>query len=264
MLASLALALATVLNCAPIQGASQLWEKPTTHYILVGEIHGTAEIPAFFGDLTCAAYSSGRPIVVAIEAAETEQGAIDRYVASDGEEAARKAFLESAIWTSPIKDGRSSRAYFDLFERLRTYKQAGRIADVVAIQPVGNIELMQSGTGFNSAMAERFRLAGLRRPNALVLGLVGNVHAAKSPLSFDQESLIPAAAALPPNETFSLNVTSGGEAWSCIGPDCGAHHWQSDAAPSQRAVSLGPRALPNYDGTIDLGVRSTASPPVAP
>jgi hypothetical protein len=54
-----------------------------------------------------------------------------------------------------MKDGRSSRAYLDLFERLRGLKKAGQIADVAAIQPVRR--QTTSETEFNAAMADRFR-----------------------------------------------------------------------------------------------------------
>lgn len=263
MLPIVALSLAAMISCSPIADEASLWAAPKTSYIVVGEIHGTAEIPAFFGDLACAAHASGRPVVVALEAAETEQGAIGTFVASDGGDEARKAFLHSSIWNLQMKDGRSSRAYLDLFERLRTLKKAGQIADVVAIQPVRGFEQTPSETEYNAAMAGRFRAARARYPNALVLILVGNVHASKSSMKFGTKSVLPAAADLPRDETISLNVVTGGEAWTCHGPsECGPHNW-TGGKPERRAVRLG-QGAPNYDGVIDLGVPTTASPPAVP
>jgi hypothetical protein len=257
--------MAALAGCSPITGEARLWADPRTNYVIVGETHGTSEIPAFFGDLACSAHASGRPIVVAVEAADTEQGAIDRFLSSDGGEAAQRAFLHSAIWNSPMKDGRSSRAYFDLIMRLRNYKRSGLIADVVAIQPVKeNVDRGASQTAYNALMAKNIRAARALHPNALLLVLVGNVHASKGVLKFGAESLVPAAADLPPEETISLDVVTGGEAWNCYGPSaCGPHRWSGNR-PEKRAVWLDQRALPRFDGGIDLGVPTTASPPVAP
>jgi hypothetical protein len=250
-------------SCASIEGAPLLWGRAATRFIIVGEMHGTTEIPAFFGDLVCAAHSSGRPVVVAVEALDSEQASIDQFISSDGGEAAKKAFLQSAIWHLSMKDGRSSRAYFDLFERLRIYSQAGWIAGVAAIQPSERSERTQTGTGYNAAMAERFRGAARGHANSLVLVLVGNIHARKSPYRFGAEVLTPATADLPPEATIALNVATGGEAWNCYSrSDCGVHP-VAGHAPKRRSVALGPGA-PDYDGTVDLGTPSTASPPTLP
>lgn len=263
MLPTLALALTAMISCSPIAEEASLWAAPKTNYIVVGEIHGTAEIPAFFGDLACAAHASGRPVVVGVEAAETEQDAISAFVASDGGDEARKAFLHSSIWNLQMKDGRSSRAYLDLFERLRALKKAGQIADVVAIQPARGFKKTSSETEYNAAMADRFRAPRARHPTALVLILVGNVHASKSSMNFGTKSVLPAAADLPRDETISLNVVTGGEAWICYGPSgCGPHK-SAGGQPERRAVRLG-QGGPNYDGVIDLGVPTTASPPAVP
>jgi hypothetical protein len=262
MLAGVVLSLATSMACSPIAGEASLWANPNTHYVIVGEVHGTSEAPAFFGDLACAAQASGRPVVVALEAAETEQDAVDRFIASDGGAAAREAFLHSAIWTGKLKDGRSSRAYYDLFDRMRVLKASGMIAAVVVTQPA-RPPAPKSQTETNARMADRFRAARGLYANALVLVLVGNFHASKRPLSNGVETIVPAAADLPPDETISLNVVTGGEAWNCVGSDCKPHELAT-ARPAGRAVRLGAGALPDYDGEIDLGAPATASAPAVP
>jgi hypothetical protein len=261
MLPGFIFALTAIANCNPVDGEAQLWANANTRYVLVGEVHGTAETPALFGDLVCAAHASGRPVVVGVEAADTEQGAIDRFMASDGGEAAKAAFLQSPIWSSQIKDGRSSRAYFRLFERLRRYKQSGQIAEVVAIQAVGRTH---SQTENNAMTADRISAAAERRPGAIELVLIGNVHASKGAFDFGTEHVVPAAADLPPQETISLNVIFGGEAWNCrVGSDCGPHQWGAPRA-EPRSVRLDRPDPPRYDGAIYLGVPTIASPPAAP
>lgn len=260
MLPLLAFSLAATISCKPVAGEESLWANQKTNYILVGEMHGTAETPALFGDLACAAHASRRPVVVGVEAIETEQAAIDAFVRSDGGEKARTEFLHSRIWTFPMKDGRSSRAYLDLFERLRALKKVGQIADVVAIQPAVGVT---SQTQYNAVMADRFRAARARYPDALELILVGNCHASLSDLKCAPEPMVSAAADLPNDQTISLDVVTGGEAWNCMGNDCGPHKW-TGRKPETRAVRLSKDARPQFDGVIDLGVPATASPPAAP
>ena len=260
MLLGAALSLAATMACRPIAGEASLWANPNTHYVVVGEVHGSAEIPALFGDLVCAAHASGRPVVVAVETAESEKAAVDRFIASDGGDAARQAFLGRPIWAG--KDGRSSSAYFELFERLRTLKASGDIAAVVATQPTLRAA-PKSQTESDAVMADRFRAARALYPDALVLVLVGNFHAIKSALTFGQETIVPAVADLPPGETISLNVVTRGVAWNCVGAsDCGPHAWQG-AEPGTRAIRLGAGELSRYDGEIDVGAPLTASPPAA-
>ena len=264
MFAGAVLAVAMAAGCNPVPGESALWANPQTRYVLVGEGHGTAEIPAFFGDLVCAAQLSGRPVIVGVEADEAGQSDIDQFLASDGGDLARGAFLRSSMWKG--RDGRASRAYFELFERLRRYRQSGRIADVVATEPswnpawAGHPHQNES----DAAMAERMRAAVARRPGAILFVLAGNVHASKGAFTFGNQTVIPAGADLPPDETISLNILSGGQAWNCSGPaNCGPRQYGS-SPPGERGVRLVPDQPPKYDGVAELGVPTTASPPELP
>ena len=37
--------------CSPIPGDDALWSRPSLRYVIVGEMHGSAETPAIFADL---------------------------------------------------------------------------------------------------------------------------------------------------------------------------------------------------------------------
>jgi hypothetical protein len=251
-------AMSTVMgNCRPVAGEAELWANPQTRYIMVGVIHGTAETPALFGDIACAAHASGRPVVVALELADWGQPALDVFLNSNGGEAARRVFLQSPLWRLPMKDGRSSQAYLGLIERLRLLKQAGAIEGVVAIKPTG-VGLRDDE---NAAMADDIRAAARQAPRAIVLVLVGSVHASKLPISFGDAAITPAAADLPPAETLSLLVLMTGRAWNCTSATECADHRQEGVDPVKRGVSLAVQTGGQYDGAIDLGVPATASPP---
>jgi len=66
---------ATVAACPAIDGIEQVIGKGKV--VLLGEIHGTAEAPAFTGDVDCHALRAGLAVTVALELPRAEQEAID-------------------------------------------------------------------------------------------------------------------------------------------------------------------------------------------
>jgi len=97
-------------------------------FLILGEIHGTKEIPALVADAACA-ISRTRPVVVALEIHTRAQADIDAYLASDGGEAARNLLLDGPAWAIRTADGRSSQAMLDLIETLRVLRQEGAPID---------------------------------------------------------------------------------------------------------------------------------------
>ena len=94
-----AMAVATASSCPPVDGAAALFTEKTK-YVWVGEVHGTAEEPALFGDLVCQAAAT-RPVVVALERDVAEQPLWNAYLTSDGGAAARAAHCRSASRERP-------------------------------------------------------------------------------------------------------------------------------------------------------------------
>src|ERR1051326_5289240 len=76
----------TAPHCTPLPGTEQLWSTPALRFVLVGEMHGTKETPAAFGDLVCSATSLKRPIVVGVERPGREQEALDKLMQAGNEE----------------------------------------------------------------------------------------------------------------------------------------------------------------------------------
>ncbi len=147
-------------DCAPIAGADILWARPQLKWLVVGEIHGSAEMPAAFADLVClAATHSRRPIVVGIELPPDEQTRLNAYMVSDGGADARNALFTGLFWHPRFSDGRSSQAWFGLIERMRQLKQQGRIANLVAV-PQSNSP--GAGQAVDQAAAEAQLAEGMR------------------------------------------------------------------------------------------------------
>ena len=110
------------LPCGNIAGADHVLERTGARYVIVGERHGTKEIPAFFGDLVCHVSELG-PVVVGLEIEAHQQASLEAYLQSDGGPAARAVLLREDHWRNG--DGRASGAMFALIERLRQLRGSG-------------------------------------------------------------------------------------------------------------------------------------------
>jgi hypothetical protein len=253
--------------CTPIDGAQALLEDKSIRWIVVGELHGTAESPDVFADLVCLAGKTNRRIVVALERSTTEQIDIDLYLKSDGGPAARAALTAGAMWRTEMQDGRSSRAYADMIGRLRSMSQAGLVDRVVMFQP--NLQPTYEPARYEQEMARIVKNAA-STPDALVLVLVGNTHARIKEVTFrDNPPYMPMAGLLPRTETRTLYVAASGRgtAWNCIMPqgaakmECGAHPAISGAKDLPRGIGRATDPWQAYDADLYLDVPYTASPP---
>ena len=261
MIGLLALAAVSASSCPQVAGAERLWAKPETQWVMVGEMHGTAEMPALFGDIVCrAAADSGRPITVALEQDVEMQPAIDAFLASDGGSTARATFLAARMWLGKMQDGRASQAMFALYDRLRVMKQAGQIRGVYAFIPTLT---SWAGDGpYNASMADRLKAMSIGS-KGVVFAYMGSVHAAKSSFGQGSNTFLPAAADLPPERTVSVYLDgNGGSAWNCMGDDCAPHPMQ--ARDAQRSFASAERLPWRYDWVFELGGKTSASPPAVP
>jgi hypothetical protein len=237
-------------GCPDLPGADALFAPRMPRIVWVGEIHGTAEEPALFGDLVCHAAQTGREVVVALERPHAEQPAWDRFL-QDGD---RTALLAQGLWAAPTQDGRSSQAMLALVERLRRFVAEGGVDAVV---------MMEADTARNvdhreQAMADVVAEAAANHPQAVILAYSGNLHARKSQSPFDS-ALSLAANRLPSKEVVSIDAQGrDGQDWSCQ-PDCGVHPYRGSDLP--RGVVPARRPDEGYDYEIFSGVPMTASPP---
>lgn len=263
--ASVLVAVATAATvCNPILGASQLWASPSTRYILVGEMHGTQEQPAIFGDLVCAAATtSHREIIVGLERPISEQPEINMVLDSNNPTLATSKLLKKPMWLT--LDGRSSQAMVTLLNRLRTYKAEGKIKEVVAFDAAGQKD---TSAVRDRKMGNFLEQIASQNPNALILALTGNLHALKATnKGFGYPFM---AMFLPPNQVKSLVVIDrGGTAWLWMKNGCNVYPLPSTNGAT-RGVFLNPERAPSwtptggYDGVLSTGESITASLPAIP
>ena len=256
-------ATAADLACRPVDGLAQLLAPATI--VLVGEIHGTEESPAFVADLTCSALAADRSVTVALEIPQEEGERIDTFLASQGGAEDRAALLDGPFWQDVYQDGRRSRAEAGLLDELRRHRRAGKPVRVTLLDQVEQ----PSGGERDARMAARLVAAAKAAPNDLVIALTGNLHSRTTvgtPFDSTRENMgYLVARALPERKVLGLDVAStGGSAWICGTPDpagCGVHSIPSRGAGEGRRVEV--QEHPNghgYHGFYAVGALTALAP----
>lgn len=227
--------------------------------VLLGEMHGTREIPALVADLVADRLGSGERVVLALEIGEREQPAVDRYLSSGGTAADRAALLAGEHWTEPTHDGRDSRAMYDLIERMRLARTDGRD---IAVLPFD-----AGGPDRSRSMADRIRQAVSRHPQARTVVLAGNVHAMTAPPPWPM--LDEGKPVAPPMSMgrllgdlspLSIHITApSGAYWTCVAGVCGPQPAGSGPVPPRPQLRV-ERADQPWRRTLVLPSFS-ASPP---
>ena len=240
--------------CSPVPGLDAAL-KSTAHVIWFGEMHGTNEMPAFFGDAVCIASRDGRKVIVALERLTEEDGPTHAFLAMSDKDAATSVLLTGVQWRSRLQDGRSSEGMLTLLRRLYDYKAAGHLADIVVIDDWTRPEAR------NTAMSDAVKAIVAAHPDARVLVYSGNTHASKTVSAQEPH----AASYLPAKDVYSVNIqVEGGTIWTpdkAAMPISGYGHRAAGVVPVKDS-GLPKEATDGFDAIAFLGVPVTASPPV--
>jgi len=231
--------------------------------LVFGEIHGTQQIPAAIGAMTCAAAAT-HDVVVGLEIWRTEQARLDAYLASDGGPAARKELLAGGFWTRATQDGRSSEAMAGLIEHLRAWRAAGAHLELVAFD-VGEAgeQSASDQAARERAMSEPLLAARRANADATMIVLVGNLHARMTGgVSFAPDVTWMAqylARAIPNLATFDA-AYGRGTAWVCDQTSCGERPWGrgDDAGPTR--ITQDPVLDKSYSGHLHVGAIAAGKP----
>jgi hypothetical protein len=252
---------AAIMACSPPDGTTALLERPE-RVIMIGELHGTEEAPRAVGEIACAAAEQG-PVVVALELEDTLQPTLDAFISQPDEASALATLSDSSLLNRPHQDGRTSRALLALLQKVRMLKASGRDISLHLFQPSMTRAQELDQAWYELNMGQLLSEARQNRPDARVIGLAGNTHARKTPLTRYPDMGIPAAGHLPKRETLSLVIAEqGGFAWNCGQDVCGVNPTMISHDSEARGVILTPLEDGAYDGLLALGP-STASPPIS-
>lgn len=234
--------------------------------IMVGEVHGTVEMPKFVGDLACSLLKHGRRVTVALEIPHDLMPDLQVYLDSDGGQEAVARLIAVAHWNREMKyqDGRASRAMLKLIDDVRRWRAAGERVDIAAFdlavtRPHDREQMQQMIAQRDRRMAER--AGSIWDPEATLILLAGNFHAVKYP----DEAAMPgrdrmAALMNPQPEVSILLQHRGGMFWGCTREGCALR----EASPDYKDGELDGRIVFNrrlgYDAVGYVG-RLSASPP---
>lgn len=227
--------------------------------VLIGDLHGTREIPTFVGELV-ATVARERPVVLGLEIPPSETPSFDAFLASDGGPAARARLLADPWWRSEYQDGRRSAAMAELVEAMRARKAAG-----VKIE-VDRIDTLATSAGDrDQGMAHRVIALRKAHPDAVIIVYAGNLHTMRKGVT--RKPGYPWMAMQLAAEGVAFVSLAphyeDGSAWVCHGAspaDCGPS--LAAGKPGARGIKLEPSPDGNYDGWFGLGP-ITASPPAA-
>jgi len=203
------------LVCNPIKGVDRLLSPGKV--VLLGELHGTEQSPAFALNVACHAAAAKLPVLVGLEHRPAEQQRVDAFLQSDGTEQDLNAFMAGPQWQSSYQDGRNSQAMLGLYDGLRELKKARATISVVLFDESG----AKGGQAREQAMAGHLKRAVVAAPEALTIVLTGNMHSrlqVGTPWSREHQ---PMGYLLGKNisaeKIVALDVAhAGGTAWVCL------------------------------------------------
>jgi hypothetical protein len=231
---------------------------PTGATIMLGDLHGTREIPAFVGR-ALASISARGPAVLALEMWRDQLALVDGYLAGT---ATRAQLIAGTAWTQPYQDGRTSVAAVALLDEVRRLRATGRAISVVAIDEPG-----LEPEAREAAMANRVIAARREHPQATLLVYAGNLHTKKAAVKvkpgFAWMAMRVAAAGI--EVTSYLPRWADGTAWVCtdnVAEHCGVT-WIGGRAPSTPGA-IHVEKSPTDDGWFGVGPITASTPAARP
>ena len=264
---ALALPLAHAATADPVAALAK--QSATSRLMIIGELHGTSEVPALVAQLAerVSARKDGagkaQPVVLALEWQGHETGH-QAYLASDGTAADRQRLLASPFWTNAWQDGRASEAMLALLESVRVLARSGRPVQLATF----DMEKGQIASDRDAGMAHNLRAIVQANPDARIIALAGNYHARQrpgAPWNPDMRFMANYLADLAP---YSVDVDAQrGSHWGCFGAtpsDCKSFSFGGDVKGEARLGLYTDSALAKngYNQGLRLA-RLTASPPAA-
>lgn len=184
-----------------INALNESWED---HKILViGDYHGTNEIPAIVANLILVKGRT-KPVIVGLELPREDQAMVDRLLRHDqanDEDSLRK----SIFWNRKSQDGRSSMAMLAILLNIRKAINNGADINVICMDGYGLADR-------DKAMYLRLKETMDGSPNAMVIAYAGNYHTDYKQIG-DRESL---GKLLHKDGAWIVNISARcGNAWVC-------------------------------------------------
>jgi hypothetical protein len=233
--------------------------------VLLGELHGTQQVPHFIAQSVCQAAVQGVPVTVGLEIPDMNQERLQTFVASEGKEQDWAKLMESPFWRSPYPDGRNSDAVAYLIEALRKLRSQGLDVAVFAFDrpPL-------EGDAREEAMANTVMEVAGNSQDRAVLVVSGNLHPRQVkglPWNPDYRPMGLRVADKFSN-VYSLDIAyKSGTAWICAVSaeqklDCGVKPAKGEDNGERYFVHLFGGKKQGYHGIFYVGAVSASLPAV--
>lgn len=251
-------ALLCVINTASACDANvpDMIRNTPAQVIVVGELHGTKEMPAFAGNVVCHFAKKKIPVLLALEIPSNLQTSLNNFHTSTGNKQARDELLSEKFWSNTGKFGMASEALFELLELSRKLKSDGYqiipFAYDISVDP-RPIPLDKGETSIfrrDLLMAANIQTRAIQYKDHKIIVLAGNYHVRNNGSSFDMASFLTKST---PNIRIGFSHL-GGQSWNCTGPQEAMYCGSQVIKPTTALVSDG------YDAIVNLKVLH-ASPP---
>ncbi|MBV8033875.1 hypothetical protein [Roseateles sp.] len=266
------LALGTVLAAPECDAPPQVdLAKIQARVIVVGELRGTEQAPAFVGQLVCGLLKSGRPVILALEREGQEQVALNSYLASAGRPSDVRALVGTGAWAGPFQDGGSSEAMLALIEQVRLWRQAGQRVGVLAMRfdrhPIAppatdrstfsDADIARYEAILERTMADKVWVTQITHQGYTIVALAGNVLTTldfKARVRANGPSFAEMLASYTSIHVIGLNTSAGGTRWQ----------QRPNGKSGPGPLTAGPMFIAGtrIDTEVDLG-QITASPPAS-
>lgn len=176
--------------------------------VLIGELHGTKEIPELLGELFVSLAAQEVLFDVCFEIPASEQSLVDKYVESCDD----AVLFESVFFHQVLGDGRNSREYFDLIRLLARLNKQYSLGLRVFCVDVNSVT--DSSAPRDEQMAQN--IATSLRSGRNLFAILGQVHAARQEFFLGDQKIVPCGSYLASASrcmTYSI----------CVHADSGAH-----------------------------------------
>ncbi|NBD07467.1 hypothetical protein [Corallococcus silvisoli] len=139
--------------------------------LLLGELHGTQEVPRFIAQAVCQLVTSGMPVTVGLELPVENEARITTFIQSQGGEVDWLKLMEAPFWRSPYPDGRGSEAVANMLEQLRQLRVQGLDVEVFVYD-----HPKLSGQKREDALTQTVLAQVKATPERFHLVVSGNIH----------------------------------------------------------------------------------------
>jgi hypothetical protein len=237
--------------------------------LLLGEMHGTQEVPRFVAQTVCQATVAGTPVTVGLELPLENQTRVDAFLESAGTEDDWLKLMEAPFWRSPYPDGRSSEAVANMLEQLRQLRSSGLDVEAFVFD-----HPKAQGQEREKAMAATVKQQVESSSERFYVVLSGNIHArTKAGLPWDREYR-PMGLLLKDelDEVAALDMAyDSGSAWICAVDSKGVKDKLDCGIRSAKGKDNGDRffmhrwdgtSSAGYDGVFYVGPVSASAPAV--